>query len=179
MVGPGAPARAPGSIIPGMKAGTVDPARVVIRNATNADHEAIKALVFGVLAEYGLKPDPKGTDADLDDVEASYAARGGLFEVLESPDGALLGTVGLYPLGSGKVELRKMYFVREARGLGLGKKLLTRTIENARRLGFSELVLETASVLKEAIALYTRMGFTAVPSDHLANRCDRAFSMKL
>jgi putative acetyltransferase len=178
LVGPGAPARASGSIIPGMKAGTVDPARVAIRDATKADREAIRALVFGVLAEYGLKPDPTGTDADLDDVEASYAARGGLFELLES-GGALLGTVGLYPLGNGKVELRKMYLVKEARGLGLGKKLLTRTIENARRLGFSVLVLETASVLVEAIALYSRMGFTAVSSDHLANRCDRAFSMTL
>ena len=33
--------------------------QVNVRSATNADVESIKALVFAVLREYGLEPDPK------------------------------------------------------------------------------------------------------------------------
>ena len=44
-----------------------------LRPATNADSAAVKAMIFGVLIEYGLKPDPACTDADLDDLEGNYA----------------------------------------------------------------------------------------------------------
>ena len=46
-------------------------------------------------------PDPGGTDADLADVEASYLRAGGSFDVLTDPAGAVVGTVGLFPLGDG------------------------------------------------------------------------------
>ena len=56
---------------------------LTIRPATNNDLEAIVKLVFGVLREFGLEPDPSATDADLQDIEANYLQRGGLFEVIE------------------------------------------------------------------------------------------------
>ena len=56
---------------------------VTIRSATNDDCERVAKLVFGVLAEFGLEADPKTTDADLQDIEANYIKRGGLFEVIE------------------------------------------------------------------------------------------------
>ncbi len=150
-----------------------------IRAAANADRERITALVFGVLAEYGLRPDAETTDADLRDIESAYFARGGLFEVIEDGRGQLLGTCGLYPLDAETCELRKMYLAPEARGLGLGKRLLERAVEYARRAGFKIIVLETASVLEDAIRLYTRFGFAPVESDHLAARCDQAYALKL
>ena len=60
--------------------------------------------------EFGLTPEPGGTDADLNDIETEYFERGGLFEILEDANGNLLGTVGLFPLDEQTVELRKMYF---------------------------------------------------------------------
>ena len=71
---------------------------IFIRPATNADCKNIQKLVFGVLHEFGLTPEPDGTDADLNDIEKEYFERGGLFEILEDADGNLLGTVGLFPL---------------------------------------------------------------------------------
>ena len=62
-----------------------------LRRATNADCEPVKTLVFTVLDEYGLRPDPDGTDADLDDIERSYFARGGTFRILQEGDGSLVG----------------------------------------------------------------------------------------
>jgi len=66
------------------------------RPATNADCEQIRDLVFGMLTEYGLKPDPDGIDADLKDIEQSYFNRGGEFCVLEDADGRIIATCALY-----------------------------------------------------------------------------------
>lgn len=52
---------------------------MIIRSARNTDTDAIKQLVFSVLDEYGLKPDPASTDQDLDDIEEQYFRRGGFF----------------------------------------------------------------------------------------------------
>lgn len=48
-----------------------------LRPATNSDGAGIRELVFAVLREFGLEPDPEGTDADLTDVESSYLGLGG------------------------------------------------------------------------------------------------------
>jgi len=152
---------------------------VVIRAATNQDRERVVALVFGVLAEYGLPPDPESKDADLNDIEGNYIRSGGVFELIEDKDGNLLGTFGLCPLGKDTCELRKMYFVSQVRGIGLGRHVLERAVGHARRLGFKTIVLETMSVLKEAIRLYTRFGFTPMPIEHASARCDQAYILKL
>ena len=150
-----------------------------LRPATNADAAPVRDLVFTVLAEYGLKHDPDTTDADLKDIEQAYFARGGNFRVLENEDGAIIGAYGLYPMGNQTCELRKMYLHRDYRGQGLGKGLLDNALADARRLGFASVVLETASVLKEAIALYESYGFTPYQPDHLAPRCDQAYILDL
>ncbi len=90
-----------------------DSSDIVIRPATNADCKRVQQLVFGVLREYALELDLEGTDRDLEDLEANYTNRGGIFELLEDADGNLLGTVGLYPLDDKTIELRKMYFKKE------------------------------------------------------------------
>lgn len=149
-----------------------------IRSATNADEERVTELVFAVLAEYGLQPDPETTDVDLRDIEGHYLTRGGLFEVIEDGE-TLVGSVGLYPIDKNVCELRKMYFVRGARGQGLGKYILVRMVDQARNLGFKRIVLETSSKLMAANHLYTGFGFTRVHSDHLATRADQAYALDL
>lgn len=152
---------------------------IIIRGATNRDTERIKTLVFGVLAEYGWTAGQRSTDSDLDDIEGDYLRPGGLFELIEDAQGNLLGTVGLYPLNSEVCELRKMYFIPEIRGRGLGKRILERMVESARRLGFKRIELETASVLKAAAHLYTSYGFKPMEREGLAPRCDQAFYLDL
>ncbi len=150
-----------------------------LRPATNADCEQVRDLVFTVLGEYGLKPDPGCTDVDLDDIEDSYLKRGGVFYVLEEKAGSVIGSYGLYPMDSAACELRKMYVHRDYRGKGLGKGLLEHALAEARRLGFRQVTLETASVLKEAIRLYEAYGFKPYVPTHLSCRCDQAYSLRL
>jgi putative acetyltransferase len=153
--------------------------QLTLRPATNQDREAIRALVFGVLAEYGLKPDPCCTDADLEDIEGSYRSRGGRFDILVDKAGQVVGSVGLFPVSPTVCELRKMYLAAPVRGLGHGRRLLEHALGCARQLGFTRMVLETASVLREAVALYERYGFRRYQSDHVATRCDAAYYLDL
>ncbi len=164
-----------------------------LRPATNADCEPVRDLVFTVLAEYGLKPDPGCTDADLCDIEQSYVERGGVFYVLEAKDHSIIGSYGLYPIADcglriadlktdvqpAVCELRKMYLHRDYRGQGLGKRLLEHALAEAHRLGFKTVTLETASVLKEAIRLYEAYGFKPYTPAHLSRRCDQAYALEL
>ncbi|CAN5761758.1 GNAT family N-acetyltransferase [soil metagenome] len=158
---------------------TSEDSEIFIRSATNADCRNIQKLVFGVLREFGLTPEPNETDADLNDIETEYIKRGGLFEILEDKDGNLLGTVGLFPLDDETVELRKMYFDKSLRGRGFGKKMLERMIERARKSGFKKIYLETASILKEAVGLYEKYGFEPTTEGIHSERCDAAYFLDL
>jgi len=153
--------------------------RPKLRAANNGDCEKVTSLVYGVLIEYGLKPDPDSTDTDIKDIELSYFERGGLFFVLEEKGSSIIGAYGLYPLDEQTCELRKMYLQKEYRGRGLGRMLLEDALSQARRLGFRRIVLETASVLTEAIALYKSYGFVEYTPEHMSSRCDQAYMYEL
>lgn len=149
-----------------------------LRPATNADSEQIKSVVFSVLVEYGLKPDSSSTDKDLDSIEESYFANNGFFGVVEE-GGSIVATVGLHKVDDVTCELRKMYSFPSQRGKGLGKAMIEFALSKAKELGYKRVVLETASPLKEAIALYKKYGFKEYCSSHLAARCDQAFEIYL
>jgi putative acetyltransferase len=150
-----------------------------VRLATKDDIPAVRAVLFSVRSEYGVLGDVGAGDADLDDLELSYFRRGGCFEVVEDAAQRVVGCAGLYPLSPCRAELCKMYIEKSARGRGLGKRLLEDVLAAARRSGFQEVWLETNSVLTEAIALYTKYGFQPVDADHLMQRCDAAYLLRL
>ncbi|MBL0143539.1 MAG: GNAT family N-acetyltransferase [Betaproteobacteria bacterium] len=152
---------------------------VAIRRATGADAAGTREVVFGALAEYGLVPEPFGTDADLMDLDAHYFSRGGMFDVAIDGNGRIVACCGLKPMAGGALELRKMYAQRDFRGKGLGRRLLERSLAFARATGSARVELETASVLKEAIALYESASFVPRPGKLDTCRCDRAFVLAL
>lgn len=151
---------------------------ISVRPATNQDCRAVQDLVYSVLAEYELALDRDGTDRDITNIEGNYFDRGGDFELLVNESKEVLGSIGLYPLDAETIELRKMYFAPSIRGLGLGRKLLARTIEKARNMGYLRVYLETARVLKQAVHLYEAFGFAPVDVKHTP-RCDQAFILEL
>jgi putative acetyltransferase len=131
-----------------------------------------------VLEEYGLQPDPDSTDRDLDDLEGNYLNRGGYFWVIED-SGQIVATVGIYRMDETTCELRKMYVLPSQRGQGLGKKLLEFSLQKARDAGYRKMILETATALVEAIALYKKYGFTEYKSEHRSQRCDQTLELTL
>ena len=158
---------------------SLTPITYQIRPATNEDTAAVKDVFFSTLEEFGLPASRETTGTDLDDLEANYFKSGGTFEVVVSPDGRIVGCVGLRLLGPRRAELCKLYLRPEVRGIGLGNFLLRRTVQRARELGCEEIRLVTHSVLRDAARLYERHGFTAVKMEHPSTRCDRAYSLRL
>ena len=150
------------------------------RCAVDADSPAVTALVTGILVEYGLKPDLDGIDRDLLHISESWQGKGGVFDVLEdTASGRIVGTVGLIPTAPKVVELRKMYLAADQRGKGLGRRLLQHALDTARKSGYRRMELETAGVLKEAIALYERSGFVREARQTTVCRCELVYAMDL
>ncbi|MEP3275839.1 MAG: GNAT family N-acetyltransferase [Stappiaceae bacterium] len=80
-------------------------------------------------------------------------------------DGRRLGIAGLKKLDQTTGELKSMHVMEEARGLGVGAKLLEHIISEARQLGLSALYLETGSREASAAArgLYEAFDFSYCP----------------
>jgi GNAT superfamily N-acetyltransferase len=92
---------------------------------------------------------------------------------LRPPAGVLLvAYLRSEPIGCGAVkhhddapsEIKRMWVAESARGLGLGRRLLSELETWAARRGAGALRLETNRALTEAIALYRSAGYLEVPA---------------
>jgi len=71
----------------------------------------------------------------------------------------VVGCGGVQFLADGTAELKRMWVRPESRGLGIGKRLLARLEDEARRAGRWRVVLDTNGTLAEAIAMYRATGY--------------------
>ena len=113
-----------------------------------------------VLADYGIEFEFKSErDLFLDfDGLLEQGARLYLAEINGEP----VGIGGLRPLAADEVEIKRMYVRPPSRGLGVGRAILQRLIEDARSLEYRTIRLDSARFMHEAHALYRSFGF--VPS---------------
>jgi len=152
---------------------------IEIRTVTAHDVPAVAALLREVLAEYGLTfGEGSETDAQVLALPASYESLGGRFWVA-TRGGALLGTCGVFPLGGGDWELRKMYLRDAARGTGLGRRLLDVAVDFVRAAGGRRLVLDTTEQMTRAIAFYEANGFVRDDAQVRGSRCSRGYARAL
>jgi putative acetyltransferase len=146
-----------------------------IRSWQPSDRHEAAEVIRSVLGEYGLGWDPTGADEDVLNVEESYQKTGGEFWVIAHSDN-IVGTAGYYPVPRGRngVEIRKMYLLPKVRGQGLGTFVLEQLESAIAARQFSEIWIETASVLTEAVQLYERRGYQPATGVETA-RCDRIY----
>ncbi|MDE1465440.1 bifunctional helix-turn-helix transcriptional regulator/GNAT family N-acetyltransferase [Spartinivicinus poritis] len=85
-----------------------------------------------------------------------------------------VGTFALYPTQPGVYELSKMAVDPTYQGCNIGQRLIEHAIAQANLLGAKKIILETASKLKPALALYQKMGFTVLPHPEGEARFTRA-----
>lgn len=136
----------------------------VIRPFAPADQAAFRALVLAGLADHFGELDPS-LNHDLDDIAINYLAHGAVVIVAEQA-GRIVGAGTLIPEAPGVGRLARMSVSREARGQGLGARLVRHLIEIARARGDHLLLVETNDDWHDAIALYRACGFK---DDHIAN----------
>lgn len=148
-----------------------------LRPARDTDSPALVALVEEVLAAYDMPPDPGHADKAIRDIEVSF--RDGFLDVLVSQTSAIVGSVGVLPLGDHRCELVKMFLAPAHRGRGLGKALLAHGTGWARARGFSEMTLETSTRLIEAKRLYEKAGFEVTGDVPATDRCNLVMRLVL
>lgn len=84
------------------------------------------------------------------------------FFVARNDAGLALGCAGIWVAdvdGVVSAEIKRMFVAPEARGTGLGQRLLARLTAMARERGAQRLLLETGNRQPEAQRLYERAGF--------------------
>jgi putative acetyltransferase len=138
---------------------------IVIREIELEDNPKIAKAIRTVLIEMGV---PKvGTayeDKALDCMTETYNTISKSYFVVESGN-EIIGGAGISPLDhyEGNVcELQKMYFMPEARGKGLGRKMMTKCLEFAKKVGFDQCYLETLPYMDDARKLYRKVGFESI-----------------
>ena len=78
-------------------------------------------------------------------------------------DGRPVGCGGFKCDAPDTAYLKRMWIARDARGLGLGRRLLKELEDRARGLGYRRVRLETEKSLIEAQQLYRSAGYVEVP----------------
>jgi putative acetyltransferase len=137
----------------------------VIRPTAAADNPAVARIIRAVMTEFGaVGCNFSISDPEVDAMHEAYPAPTAAFFVVEA-DGRVLGCGGMGPLAGGPVdvcELRKMYFLPELRGTGMGTKLLAVILEAAREAGYRRCYLETLGNMRAARRLYLKHGFEPI-----------------
>lgn len=141
-------------------------APVMLRPIRPADDAPLAALIRSTLAAVGLdRPGTAYSDPDTDHLHALFQAPGSTYLVAEQA-GRVLGGAGILHtagLPAGTVELARVYLVPEARGLGLGRRLVEACLRTAKEYDYRYVYLETVAEMVNALPLYEKLGFRYLP----------------
>jgi len=105
-------------------------------------------------------------EAELQALPGDYAPpRGAL--LLARVDGSVAGCCALRPLDSSDypnaAEMKRLFVRKAFRGFGLGRQLAEAILDEARRAGYSCVLLDTLDEMEAARALYEDLGFVEIP----------------
>lgn len=132
-----------------------------IRKIEKQDNPEIARILREILVEHDVpKVGTAYADPQLDCMFETYAVPNSVYYVVEN-NGELIGGAGIAPLPGepGTCELQKMYFLPEARGLGLGAQMMEKCLGAAKRFGYQKCYLETMPNMEAAQKLYQKSGF--------------------
>ena len=154
---------------------------VKIRPAVAADIPQVREMLQEYVAWIGLDLAFQDIEAELAELPGDYAPpRGALFvvgdDVSAVAPGAkaerLVATIGLRPLDeraclagaydATAAEMKRLFVRPEARGRGLARQLIARVLEEARRLHYREIRLDTLPMMGDAQSLYVALGFSDI-----------------
>jgi ribosomal protein S18 acetylase RimI-like enzyme len=133
-----------------------------IRLAEARDDAAVARELSAYLAHIGAALDAGGLDHDIARWREEYDGVSGAFLVVEDPAGEIVGTGAVRLLEPEVGELKRMWIRPACQGLGLGRRLMDRCVEEARRLGAKRLRLDTQRRMEAALRLYRGYGFREI-----------------
>jgi GNAT superfamily N-acetyltransferase len=125
------------------------------------DRDEIVAMLREYEAGLGISLFFQEFETEIAALPGTYAPPGGQILVARDQTGRLLGCVALRPVSGerGSCEMKRLYVRPAARGTGLGRRLAVAAMQEAHRLGYRRMVLDTLPWLSEAQTLYVSLGF--------------------
>jgi putative acetyltransferase len=134
-----------------------------IRSIRRSDNQILAKIIRDTLLEFGANhPGTVYYDPTTDSLYELFKQPLSIYYVAEL-DNEIVGGAGIYPtegLPADTCELVKMYLMPKARGLGLGKTLIEKSIEFAKTAGYKNIYLESMPELRKALSTYEKFGFT-------------------
>jgi GNAT superfamily N-acetyltransferase len=101
---------------------------------------------------------------ELENLPGKYALPTGALFLARNEVGEAIGCVAVRATEKdGCCEMKRLYVAPGGRGLGLGRRLTRTVMDEARKLGYGEMRLDTLPMLEPAIALYKTEGFAECP----------------
>ncbi|MEI9945115.1 MAG: GNAT family N-acetyltransferase [Chitinophagaceae bacterium] len=135
---------------------------ILIRKIEPADNPAIAKIIRDTLAEFGANhPGTVYFDPTTDTLYELFKKEKAVYNIA-TVDNEIVGGGGIYPtedLPADTCELVKMYLLPKARGLGLGKIMIEKCLQQAKEVGFKKVYLETMPELQQALNVYAKFGF--------------------
>ena len=135
----------------------------LIRPIRKADNAEVAKVIRTVMTSFGAVGEGFSIeDPEVDQMYEAYQGNQSVMYVVVGKEEKVLGCGGFAPLTGGDpdtCELRKMYFLEEARGKGLGRKMLEMSLVGAKEMGFKKCYLETLQHMEAARRLYEKVGF--------------------
>ena len=134
----------------------------IIRLIERGDNQEMASIIRNVLEGHAApKEGTAYSDVSLKNLFQTYQGPRSAYFVLVK-NGKLLGGAGIGPLvGNNEniCELQKMYFLPEARELGLGAQMMEFCIAKAREFKYDKIYLETMENMDRAQRLYQKYDF--------------------
>jgi ribosomal protein S18 acetylase RimI-like enzyme len=134
---------------------------VVYSVATAAEVPLVRELFKEYAASIGIDLSFQDFNAELDGLPGKYAPPDGVM-ILARKKREPCGCVALRKIDSRTCEMKRLYVRAAARGLGIGRALVARIIEEARARGYTSMRLDTVPAMKSAISLYKSFGFQEI-----------------
>jgi putative acetyltransferase len=116
-------------------------------------------------------------DKELANFPGDYAPPKGCLLLARDED-KLAGCVALRELSEGVCEMKRLYVKPQFRGLGIGRALTEAIIQEAHKIGYNRMRLDTAPSMKAARMLYASLGFKEI-SPYRYNPLEGAVFMEL
>jgi GNAT superfamily N-acetyltransferase len=124
----------------------------------NADLETARHLFKAYADELAVDLCFQSFEEELKNPLKKYGSPTGSL-IMAFWNGDPVGTVALQALEEGVCEMKRLYVEEAFRKFGIGEELVKAILQDAVKIGYTKMKLDTLERLKPAIALYLKYGF--------------------
>jgi len=146
--------------------GIMNNLNVTLRIIEERDNREIAEIIRTVFREFKIhKPGTVYFDPTTDDLYTLFQKPESIYWIAEA-DSKIIGGCGIFAtpdLPEGCAELVKFYLASDQRGKGIGRMLMEKCFESAKKFGYKQLYLESMPELAKAISLYEKADFKFIP----------------